>query len=199
ARGTPGEIHMGGPSLARGYHLRPGLTAEKFIPHPFSGEPNSRLYKTGDLARLLPDGRLVFMGRIDDQIKIRGCRIEPHEIVSVLNQRPDVRDSLVVVREDTPGDKRLVAYVVLSPDSRPTRADLIEFLSGSLPEYMLPAAFVRLDALPVTPNGKIDRAALPAPDPTNTLQDPVSNGPQTPTEQRVVDILTDLLKLKDIG
>jgi amino acid adenylation domain-containing protein len=198
--GTPGEIHIAGASLARGYHRRPDLTAEKFIPNPFSADPSSRLYKTGDLARELPDGRLAFVGRADEQIKIRGYRIEPNEIVKQLSRRPDILDSLVVAREDTPGDKRLIAYVAVSPDSCPTHSELTEFLRGSLPEYMLPAAYVRLDALPLTLNGKIDRAALPAPDRTNTLpQEAVSEGPQTLTEKRVVAILTDLLKLQEIG
>jgi amino acid adenylation domain-containing protein len=197
--GMPGEMHIGGASLARGYRNRPDLTAEKFIPDPFGAQPGSRLYKTGDIARLLPDGRLAFMGRADDQIKIRGYRIEPNEIVSVLNRRADVIDSLVLAREDTPGDKRLVAYVALGPDSCATHSELREFLRGSVPEYMVPSAFVRLDAFPLTPNGKIDRAALPSPDPYNTLQDEVLDGPQTPTEHRVVAILTDLLKLEDIG
>jgi len=200
AEGNPGEIHIGGASLPRGYRNQAELTAEKFIPNPFSADPSDRLYKTGDIGRLLPDGRLAFVGRVDDQVKIRGYRIEPNEIVSELSRRVDIQDSLVVAREDSPGDKRLIAYIVLSPGSSPTHAELNEFLRGSLPEYMLPAAYVRLDALPLTLNGKVDRTALPAPDSSNTLpQHAVSEGSQTPTEQRVVGILTDLLKLEDIG
>jgi len=196
---TPGEVYIGGPGVARGYHNRPDLTAERFIPNPFGSNAASRLYKTGDLARVLADGQIAFLGRIDDQIKIRGYRIEPTEIVSVLSRHPDIRASLVVAREDAPGDKRLVAYVVLEADSDLSHTGLRDFLRRFLPEYMLPAAFVRLDAFPLTPHGKIDRAALPAPDATNRLQDDVSAGPHTRTEQRVAGILGELLNLDEIG
>jgi amino acid adenylation domain-containing protein len=197
--GAPGQIYIGGAGLARGYRNRPDLTAEKFIPNPFSVEPASRLYQTGDLARQLPDGRIVFLGRTDDQVKIRGYRIEPSEIAGVLNRHQDICASLVVAREDTPGDKRLVAYLVLDSGSDLTHTGLREFLRGILPEYMLPAVFVRLDAFPLTPNGKIDRSALPPPQPANTLQDEVLEGPRTGTEQRVAQILGDLLELDQIG
>jgi amino acid adenylation domain-containing protein len=198
APGAPGEICIGGAGLARGYHNRPDLTAEKFIPDPFTNSAG-RLYRTGDLGRLLPDGQIAFLGRIDDQIKIRGYRIEPSEISSVLNRHPDVRESLVVAREDTPGNKRLVAYVVLDPDSGLSHTELREFLGGFLPEYMLPAAFVRLDAFQLTPHGKIDRAALPPPGAMNLLQDDVAEGPRTEIEQRVAEILGELLDLQEIG
>jgi amino acid adenylation domain-containing protein len=197
--GTPGEICIGGPSLARGYHNHPDLTAEKFIPNPFGAQPNGRLYKTGDLARLLPDGQLAFLGRIDDQIKIRGYRIEPGEISSALNRHQGISASLIVAREDTPGDKRLVAYLTQADDSELTHTGLRDFLRDSLPEYMLPAAFVRLEVFPLTPHGKIDRATLPLPDSTNTLQDEVSVGPVTETERRVAGILGELLALDEIG
>jgi amino acid adenylation domain-containing protein len=197
--GAPGEICIGGAGLARGYHNRPDLTAERFVPDPFTADSGGRLYRTGDLGRLLPDGQIAFLGRMDDQIKIRGYRIEPSEISSVLNRQQDVRESLVVAREDTPGNKRLVAYVVLDPDSGLTHTELREFLGGFLPEYMLPAAFVRLDGFPLTPHGKIDRAALPPPDGMNTLQDDVAEGPRTETEQRVAEILGELLDLEEIG
>jgi amino acid adenylation domain-containing protein len=197
--GTPGEICIGGAGLARGYHNRPALTAERFVPDPFAGDSGGRLYLTGDLGRLLPDGQIAFMGRMDDQLKIRGYRIEPSEISSVLNRHQDVLESLVVAREDIPGDKRLVAYVVLDPGSAVTHAGLREFLGGFLPDYMLPAAFVRLEDFPLTPNGKFDRAALPAPGAMNTLQDDVSEGPRTGTEQRVAEILGELLGLEEIG
>lgn len=199
APGAPGEICIAGAGLARGYHDRPDLTAEKFVPDPFAAGAGGRMYRTGDLGRLLPDGQIAFLGRIDDQIKIRGYRIEPSEISSVLNRHQDVGESLVVAREDTPGNKRLVAYVVLDPDSALSHAELREFLGGFLPDYMLPAAFVRLDAFPLTPNGKIDRAALPAPDAANMLQDDVSEGPRTEIEQRVAEILGELLDLEEIG
>jgi amino acid adenylation domain-containing protein len=197
--GVPGEICIGGAGLARGYHNRPDLTAERFIPDPFAVDSGGRLYRTGDLGRLLPDGQLAFLGRMDDQIKIRGYRIEPSEISSVLNRQPEVRESLVSAREDTPGNKRLVAYVVLDPDSSLTHTELRQFVGRFVPEYMLPAAFVRLDAFPLTPHGKIDRAALPAPDAMNSLQDEVSEGPRTETEQRVAEILGALLDLEEIG
>jgi amino acid adenylation domain-containing protein len=199
AAGEVGEIYVGGAGVARGYHNRPALTADRFIPNPFRAGSGDRLYRTGDLARLLPDGQLAFQGRLDDQIKIRGYRIEPNEIVSVLNRHQDVRASLVVAREETPGDKRLVAYVVAATEADLTHTGLREFLRDFLPEYMLPAAFVRLDALPLTLHGKVDRAALPLPDPANTLQDEASAWPRTGTEQRVAEILGELLNLEEIG
>jgi acyl-coenzyme A synthetase/AMP-(fatty) acid ligase/acyl carrier protein len=196
--GAPGEIHIGGAGLARGYHNRPDLTAERFILNPFENS-GSRLYKTGDLARLLPDGQIAFLGRLDDQIKIRGYRIEPDEIVTVLNRHPNVRASHVAAREDAVGDKKLIAYVVLDPESDLTYTGVRDFLRTFLPEYMLPAAFVRMDALPLTQHGKIDRAALPSPDLANTLQDEISASPRTETEARVAGILGELLDLEEIG
>jgi len=197
--GTVGEVYIGGAGLARGYRKRPDLTAGKFISDPFSARPGSRLYKTGDLARLLPDGQIAFLGRVDEQIKIRGFRIEPNEIVCALNQHPDVHESLVLAREDSPGDKRLVAYLVLGPDCGVRPKSLRDYLRRSLPEYMLPSAFVRLEAFPVTPNGKIDRVALPTPDPANTLHDECSADLPTPTQQRIIEILTALLGHEKIG
>jgi len=197
--GSVGEIYIGGAGLARGYRNRPDLSAKKFISDPFSAKPGSRLYKTGDLARLLPDGQLAFLGRVDEQIKIRGFRIEPSEIVCALNQHPVVHGSLVVAREDSCGDKALVAYLVLEPNTGVTPKSLRDYLRRRLPEYMLPGAFVRLEAFPLAPNGKIDRAALPAPDPTNTLHDELSADPPTPTQQRVLEILTALLGREKIG
>ena len=197
--GVPGELCIGGAGLAKGYLNRPELTAEKFIPHLFSDEPDARLYKTGDLARYLPDGQIAFMGRTDHQIKIRGYRIEPGEIVSVLNGHPAVQTSLVLAREDTSGDKRLVAYVVLAPGAHITVSALRETLRKHLPDYMIPAAFVQLEALPLTPNGKVDRAALPTPDGTNTLGDEIITAPSTVTEQRLHAIVTPLLGLEQVG
>jgi amino acid adenylation domain-containing protein len=165
--GTAGELHIGGAGLARGYRNRPELTAAKFVPNPFSAEPGARLYKTGDLARCLPDGQIAFLGRIDDQLKIRGFRIEPNEIITVLNEHPDVLESVVVARDIAGGDKRLVAYLVPAAGSRPTHSALQSFLLARLPQYMVPAIFVRLDALPLNPNGKIDRTVLPAPKTTS--------------------------------
>ncbi len=197
--GVPGEIYIGGAGVARGYLNRPELTAERFIANPFGGEYSARLYKTGDLARYLPDGQIAFMGRTDHQIKIRGYRIEPGEIVSVLNGHPAVQTSFAMAREDTPGDKRLVAYVVPVPGAHLTAGSLQDTLVKRLPDYMIPAAFVRLEALPVTPNGKVDRAALPAPGATNIVREEVTIAPRTPTEERLAGIVATLLGLEQIG
>ena len=197
--GTAGEIYIAGAGLARGYRNRPELTREKFISDPFGAKPGSRVYKTGDLARLLPDGQIAFLGRADEQIKIRGFRIEPNEIVRALNQHPALHESLVLAREDSPGDKRLVAYLVLEPNSSIAPKSLTAHLRRRLPEYMLPGTFVRLEAFPLTLNGKIDRAALPAPAPANTLYDTLSATAPTATQQRIIEILTALLGHKKIG
>ncbi|MGH8727036.1 MAG: non-ribosomal peptide synthetase, partial [Burkholderiales bacterium] len=163
--GVPGELHIGGAGLARGYWNRPELTAEKFIPDPFSAAPNARLYKTADLARHLPDGRIEFLGRIDNQVKLRGFRIELGEIEACLRQHPKVREAAVLAREDDPGDKRLAAYVVPNEaNAAPSSDELRGFLKELLPDYMLPSSFTALDAMPLTPNGKLDRKALPEPD-----------------------------------
>ena len=197
--GTAGELYIGGVGLAQGYLNRPDLTEEKFIPHPFSNEPGARLYKTGDLARYLPDGQIAFLGRIDHQIKIRGYRIEPGEIVSVLNKHPAVQASVVVAREDTPGDKRLVAYLVPAPGAHISPPSLLDLLVAYLPDYMIPSAFVRLEELPLTPNGKVNRSALPVPDATNLLQDEVAAAPSTPTEELVAGIITSLLDIEQVS
>jgi amino acid adenylation domain-containing protein len=197
--GAPGEIYIGGAGLARGYRNRPDLTAERFIHDPLDGERGGRLYRTGDLGRLLPDGQVAFLGRIDNQIKIRGYRIEPGEVSSVLDRHPAIRTSLVVAREDTPGNKRLVAYLILERDADLTYTEARDFAGEFLPDYMVPAAFVRLEAFPLTAHGKIDRAALPAPDPMNALQAEVADGPSTETEQRIAEILGELLDLEEIG
>jgi amino acid adenylation domain-containing protein len=194
--GTAGEIYIGGVSLAGGYLNRSDLTKEKFIPHPFSTEPGARLYKTGDLGRYLPDGQIAFLGRIDHQIKIRGYRIEPGEIESVLNRHPAVRASVVVDLEDTPGEKRLVAYLVLDSTVRISISSLLELLVTYLPDYMIPSAFVRLDELPVTPNGKVNRKALPVPDETNLIQNELVAFPATPTEEVVAGIIASLLEIE---
>jgi len=160
--GVPGELYIGGAGLARGYLGRADLTAERFIAHPFSAQPGARLFRTGDRARYSPDGQIAFLGRADDQVKISGYRIEPGEVEATLAEQPGVRAAAVVVREDTPGDRRLVAYVALrSPDSGPE--DIRRALALSLPPYMMPAVVVLPD-LPLTPGGKLDRAALPPPD-----------------------------------
>ena len=160
--GVPGELYIGGDGVARGYWKQPGLTAEKFVAEPVRRRPGCRLYKTGDLVRYLPDGHLEFLGRLDSQVKVRGFRIETAEVESALLKYPGVRECVVVAREDTPGDKRLVAYFVAGRPA-PQRADLRRFIATKLPEYMVPSVFVPLDALPRTPNGKVDRRNFPRP------------------------------------
>ncbi|HQY72041.1 MAG TPA: AMP-binding protein, partial [Pseudomonadales bacterium] len=161
--GVIGELYIGGEGVARGYHRRPELTAEKFVPDPFSGVPSARLYRTGDLVRYLPDGNIEFIGRRDHQVKLRGYRIELGEIEAVLYQHPAVREVVVLAREDVRGDKRLVAYLV-PRQAAPPAAELKEHLVRTVPQHMVPSAFVFLQALPLTPNGKVDREALPAPE-----------------------------------
>jgi acyl-coenzyme A synthetase/AMP-(fatty) acid ligase len=158
-----GELSIGGEGVARGYLNRPELTAERFVPDRFSERPGARLYRTGDFARYRHDGCIEFLGRADNQVKLRGFRIELNEIATVLSRHPDVRDAAVIVREDKPGDKRLVAYVI-ARDREPSAADLKALVVRLLPYYMVPDAFVALPHLPLTPNGKLDRHALPAPE-----------------------------------
>ena len=197
--GETGELYIGGRGLGKGYLNRPELTSERFIAHPFSDEPGARLYKTGDLAYFLPDGQVAFLGRADHQIKIRGYRIEPSEIVAVLNSHPAIQTSLVVAREDTPGNKRLVAYIVPTPGAQISLGSLRDTLTAELPEYMVPTAFVVLEALPLTPNGKIDRAALPAPDAKNIVRDGEVSAPESPLEERLAGIVATLLNLETVG
>ena len=185
--------------MARGYLNRPELTAEKFINNPFSSDPQARLYKTGDLARYLPDGTIEFIGRIDHQVKLRGFRIELGEIEAVLDTYPGIHKAIVSVREDQPGDKRLVAYVTYSTLEIPTLETLQRFLKEKLPEYMLPSAFVFLDSLPLTPNGKLDRNALPAPDLTRPEFAQTYVAPRSPTEEILVAIWQDVLAIERIG
>ncbi|HLA75266.1 MAG TPA: amino acid adenylation domain-containing protein, partial [Gammaproteobacteria bacterium] len=193
--GVFGELYLGGAGLARGYHNRPELTAEKFIPHPFSPDPSARLYKTGDLARYLPDGNIEFLGRTDHQVKIRGFRIELGEIEAVLSAHPSIKEAVVIAREDTPGDKRLVAYLAASP--APSSQELRNYLMARLPEYMLPAIFVILDALPLTPNGKLDRKALPAPGATQA--GPSYTAPRDNLELQLSKIWERLLRVPAVG
>jgi amino acid adenylation domain-containing protein len=198
--GHSGELHIGGVGLARGYLNRPELTAEKFIRNPFSSVPEARLYKTGDLARYLSDGNIEFLGRIDHQVKIRGFRIELGEIEATLNQHPTVQQNLVIVREDVPGDKRLVAYLVIHPEqAAPTSSELRGFLQGKLPEYMVPKAFVFLDVIPLNPNGKVDRRALSAPDTADLSGVNSFVAPRTPTEEVLAAIWTQVLGLEQVG
>lgn len=198
--GTPGELCIGGPSVARGYRNHPELTAERFIADPFSANPNGRLYRTGDIVRRLPGGELAFVGRLDDQVKIRGYRIEPGEVTYALKAHEGVRDAMVVACDDDAGGKRLVAYWVPSRgDTVPDPQDLLPFLRRSIPDYMVPSAFVQLEELPLTPNGKVDRAALLAPpDPADSDDDDFVE-PRTPVERDVAQILAPLLGLDRVS
>ncbi|PMB52382.1 non-ribosomal peptide synthetase [Fischerella thermalis CCMEE 5201] len=196
--GVAGELHIGGVGLAQGYLNRPDLTQEKFI--LWNGE--KRLYKTGDKAKYLADGNIEFLGRLDYQIKLRGFRIELGEIEAVIKQHPYVGEAVVIAREDIPGDKRLVAYFVEKLQKNQQRQldlDLREFLEQKLPEYMIPAAFVALEALPLTPNGKLDRRALPAPEVTQLLSESDFIAPSTPIEKILLDIWTEILRIENIG
>ncbi|BAZ00088.1 amino acid adenylation domain-containing protein [Tolypothrix tenuis PCC 7101] len=209
--GVWAEMYVGGAGVAQGYWQRDELTKERFIKHPFSDDPNARLYKTGDLARYLSDGSLEYIGRIDNQVKIRGFRIELGEIESALSQHPAINQTVVTVYEDRPGDKRLVAYLVPNQEQQPTINDLRDFLSQQLPDYMIPSAFVMLETLPLTSNGKVDRKALPAPNRKIERQDhttptsersqfhPVSPKPQNEIEKLLTTIWQEVLTIDEIG
>lgn len=192
--GVAGELLIAGVGLARGYHRRPALTAERFVPDEFSTSPGARLYRTGDLARWRNDGTIDFLGRIDHQVKLRGLRIELGEIEAALRDQSGVTEAAVIVREDKPGDKRLVAYLVGIADP----AGVKTALAGRLPEYMVPAAFVVLDALPLTPNGKLDRKALPAPVVTRDASAALVE-PRTDTERLLAVIFSDVLDVTTLG
>jgi amino acid adenylation domain-containing protein len=197
--GVTGEIYIGGAGVARGYLNRPELAAERFISNPFSANPNSRLYKTGDLARYLSDGNMVFLGRSDHQVKIRGYRIELGEIESVLRQHPEVKQCIIIVREDSPGDKKLVAYLVLNQGHTATIKDLKRFLSEKLPEYMVPSHLVILNTIPLTTNGKIDRPALPMPDQLRPDLDEAFVGARNTLEVKLTKLFEQALGLHPIG
>jgi len=197
--GVGGELYIGGDSLARGYLNRPGLTAAGFIPNPFSTTPGARLYRSGDLARYLPDGRLEFLGRSDQQVKIRGFRIEPGEIESVLAQHDSVQTCVVLARQDWPGEQRLVAYVVAANGNVTGVGELRTYLREQLPEYMIPTAFVMLDALPLMTNGKIDRTALPAPESAPADAEKEYVAPRTPVEEVLAGIWAAVLKIERVG
>ncbi|MBG1241152.1 non-ribosomal peptide synthetase [Nostoc sp. NZL] len=194
--GVSGELYVGGASVARGYLNQPTLTREKFILNPFV--EGDKLYKTGDLARRFPDGNLEFIGRIDTQMKIRGFRIELAEIEAILLQHLDINQVVAIVREDEPGNKYLVAYLI-TKNNQPTPSSLRNFLKKKLPDYMIPTAFVFLEALPLTPNGKINHRALPAPDTSQRNLEVDFVAPRTPTEQELATIWTEVLKVKQVG
>ncbi|HEX8696795.1 MAG TPA: amino acid adenylation domain-containing protein, partial [Longimicrobium sp.] len=195
--GIPGELYLGGDSLARGYLARPALTAERFSPDPFATVPGARVYRTGDRVRWLADGGIEFLGRTDEQVKIRGFRIEPGEVEAVLSDHADVREAVVVVREDAPGDRRLVAYVVADEPAAVTPAELRAHLKGRLPEYMVPSAVVVLESLPLTPSGKVARRALPEPEYAAAEERHVA--PRTPTEEVLAGIWAEVLRLERVG
>ena len=197
--GVPGELYVGGDGLARGYLKRPELTSEKFVPNPFSNEPGKRLYRTGDLCRYRLDGNIEFLGRMDHQVKIRGFRVEQGEIEAVLGQHPAVRETVVVVWEDTARERRLVAYVVPRQECEASGDDLRTFLRTKLPEYMVPSIFVLLDCLLLTPNGKVDRKALPVPDQSTHGRAERHVEPRTPLEQMLAAIWGDVLKVERVG
>jgi amino acid adenylation domain-containing protein len=197
--GVAGEVYIGGVALARGYFNRPDLTTERFLPDPFSRTPGGRMYKTGDLSRFLPDGQIEYLGRIDHQVKIRGFRVELGEIETVLGTHPAVRQLVVVAREDVPGDKRLVAYIVPEGEQHITASEGRNFLRDKLPDYMLPAAYVMLDELPLNPNRKVDRRALPAPDHSRPEVETTFIAPRTAAEELVANIWANVLGLEAVG
>jgi amino acid adenylation domain-containing protein len=196
--GVSGEVFVGGEGITRGYLNRPELTAEKFIPNPFAGT-GTRLYRTGDVARWLSDGNIEFLGRVDHQVKIRGYRIELGEIETVLRQHSAVKECVVAAREDEPGNKRLVAYLVTNAQPGPTVTELRAFIKDRLPDYMVPAVFVTLDALPLMPNGKVDHAGLPASETVRPKLDRIFVAPATPLEQKLAEIWGEVLKVEKVG
>jgi amino acid adenylation domain-containing protein len=199
AIGVPGELYIGGEGLARGYFNLPGLTAERFIPSPFSEKPGERLYRTGDLVCYQADGCIELLGRMDHQVKIRGFRIELGEIEFVLSSHQSVSACVAISREDSPGDARLIAYIIATTGTTTTSSELRSHVARNLPDYMVPSAFVILDELPLTPNGKLDRKALPAPDREHDNSPGEYVAPSTPLEQTIADIWAQVLRLGRIG
>ncbi|MGC5016345.1 amino acid adenylation domain-containing protein [Streptosporangium sp. DT93] len=197
--GGTGELYIGGISLARGYLARPGLTAQRFVADPDPGQAGRRLYRTGDLVRQRPDGNLEFISRVDTQIKIRGFRVEPMEIESTLSRHPQIAESVVVMYEPVPGDRRLAAYVVPRPGAKAAIAELRRFLEHELPAYMVPSAFVELEALPLNANGKVDRDRLPTPEGMLPESEEEYVEPQTPVQQKLADVMAGVVGLGRVG
>jgi acyl-CoA synthetase (AMP-forming)/AMP-acid ligase II/acyl carrier protein len=197
--GVPGELHIGGDGVARGYFKRPELTAERFVPDSFSSAPNRKIYKTGDLVRYRMDGHLEFLGRLDNQVKVRGFRIELGEIESALAKVPGIRESVVLAREDERGVKQLVAYLVAGQSEKPQVGDLRSFVGRSLPDYMIPSVFVFLQEMARTPNGKIDRQALPDPDSENVGSREAFVAPRNPHEEKLAAICAEVLHLDRVS
>ncbi|NVJ19490.1 non-ribosomal peptide synthetase, partial [Myxococcus sp. AM010] len=197
--GVGGELYVGGAQVTRGYLGRPELTAERYVPDPYSGTAGARLYRTGDKVRWLGDGRLEFIGRTDFQVKVRGFRVEPGEVAAVLSAHPDVQDAVVVAREDVPGDKRLVGYAVRTARAAPDIAALRAFLQQRLPGHMVPSALVVLEALPLTPNGKVDWRALPVPDVSARGSAPAYEAPTSPMEETLAAVWAHVLRMERVG
>jgi amino acid adenylation domain-containing protein len=198
--GVPGELYIGGAGVGRGYFDRPALTAERFLADPFAGEPGARLYRMGDLMRHRPGGELEFLGRVDFQVKVRGLRIELGEIEAALSEHPALREAVVVAREHLPGDCRLVAYLVAQPAApAPAVEELRDFLRRRLPEYMVPAAFVAMAELPLTPSGKVDRGKLPEPSGLRPDLASAFVAPRTPVERTLAEIWRELLHVDRVG
>ena len=199
AEGVAGELYIGGPGLAPGYLNRPGLTADRFIPSAFDVQSGARLYKTGDLVRQLPDGDIEFLGRLDHQVKVRGFRIELGEIEAALAEHECVREAVVLALEEPPGSKRLVAYIVPDRDPALSNTEIRSFLRQQLPDYMVPSAFVMLKSMPLTPNGKLDRRALPLPEPARPALGGDLVAPRSPSEEVIAEICAEVLGLEQIG
>jgi acyl-coenzyme A synthetase/AMP-(fatty) acid ligase/acyl carrier protein len=195
--GETGELYVGGSRLARGYLNQPDLTAEKFISNPFSSEPNTRLYKTGDLARYLPDGTLETLGRSDFQVKIRGFRVELSEVEAAIDQHAAI--SKTIVAAHPPENPHLIAYLVPQQGQLPTVSELHNFLKTKLPDYMIPATFIFIDAFPLNPNDKLDRQALPAPGKTRPILETAYQGPESPLEVQLITLFAELLNIDRVG
>jgi amino acid adenylation domain-containing protein len=197
--GTPGEMYIGGDGVALGYHRRPSLTAERFLPDPFSDRPGARMYRTGDAAMRSPDGTIEFVGRIDSQIKIRGYRIEPQEIEAQLRRQPQISECAVAARQTGEGELQLVAYLIPAPGQHPKASALRDALLVHLPDYMVPSLFVVLDSMPLTTSGKLDRKALPPPEEAHLLREETSSAPSSPIEEELCAFVASLLGLDRVN